>query len=771
MQTAAARVLAVLLPVLVAAAWLGALARPEVRTHGAATAPDPAAQAALGEDPRVVLVGNSLAFRGVDHALVAAELGLPPERVVRLYWRGTLAPTWYAGLARDVFGAGHRPELVVIVGTLLQALAVEEAERSLPALLARTGPDLPALDHKVLGAARGPWGRVVARRGGIRDAIVGAASERAVQLLGGADQVDAHQALTAVFETEGATDDSLLGRVIPVVEEISAERPSAVVAYDASLLPDFAELARAHGAQLAVARIPVSERGRQAWPLPSPEVERQTVAELAADGVGYLPLHDFKLPKEAYFDQQHMTESGRRAYSAALGRALHEQGALSPEGMRPARLAWSTPTVRREGRPPDLGATPGPCDRLFDRPELRPLSDAALAELGVGAVSPVRAHRKRQGPRRRASKAACGHVELATELPLSSADGTEAWWVYPGTELVVAVAPSEEERTVDARASLIALPIGPGAGTPELQVAGTAVALQPHGLRLEASSPAHRPAGPWEVRLRVPEDGPYVLVRALAIERDGQSTWVVRTSDAELGWFSIVGPQVKPPPLSGAEPAPVRLGAASTLGPRLAAIELHGLDAITPAELHRLRPVFDPHPWRDRTPQLQRVCSPLTLWRGGRPLRQPVDDIASIETAHAWVHEAGRVVVRGSPEVEAALSPKRGCRWYRWLYPGDEIGLGPRSVASIHVPLGTLRLEAFAFGAPRDHVVRVEVASAAGTHGLHEVPLAQLVLGVDLPLEPPLPPLARDVVLHLASPDDAPFVLLLKAGVRVTPPP
>ena len=60
----------------------------------------------------------------------------------------------------------------------------------------------------------------------------------------------------------------------------------------------------------------------------TPAVDEATIALLNRLGAGYIDLHDLDLPTSSFYDDHHLNHDGAVAYTAALGAALRELGAL-----------------------------------------------------------------------------------------------------------------------------------------------------------------------------------------------------------------------------------------------------------------------------------------------------------------------------------------------------------------------------------------------------------------------------------------------------------
>lgn len=758
-RKAIATVLAALLPLAVLVPFFGPAFWPS--TPSAAPTPPSAATATrLALEPDVIVIGNSLAYRGIDEAQLEEALGLADDRLLVLHYYDTAAPTWYAVLQHHVFGPGHRPKLVVVANSLRQILSVEvpgtTARRELEGIV---GSGDPVLSDKVFGAKSSRWDRLRAERSAVRQHVLNGAMGLATlpfvtsapppptgedaPPIGtgwlGLASYEANRALDVVFQTEGATDQALQVRQsVPVV---SVEGPAAVekgpVSPDRSLVPDLVALARANGANIVFARIPASPSGRAKHPEPPQAVEWEAVRLLNELGAGWLGLGHVELGEDAYVDGEHMNVEGRRTYTAALAEGLQALDALGDGPMPPAPLPFSPPaSIARTGTPP-AACDPG-------------LTDDALSALGLGGISPC------DGP---------AHAD-AFPLKGRGEEPVTAHWVYPGTEATFAFAPPPEEVGVETAVQVLLLDLGAGTAPPVVEANGAPVALERDGWLWRGTSGAFAAPSAWGVTVRSPADGRYLLLRSVVVTRGGSDAVLAGAPSNGTVRIRLAGArgtegefEAKPPATIGSAPR--------ATGRWQWAIDLPGYDAVSTARLvaMRTRETGD----KGSAAAAMASCSPVELvQRNGRAVRGDPTARAGTPRAQGFRHGDGKLEfeARNAEGMTVRLAPNHRCKTYRWLYPDDWIVLRPLALGAVLQPLRSVDLVGQVFARTPTGTVRVEVLGPGGAvHLAADVPLADLGEGVSLPLAVEVPPRPEGVEVRLSSAKDAPFVLFTQVAL------
>lgn len=522
--------LALLGPSLTIGAFVAWITRP---AEPAPTALVTAMNADLAEaPPDFVSVGPSVAGRDIDFNLLGRRLGL--KRGAALAMDGSGPAHWYAMLKYRLFDAGYRPTLVLIVAPLKTTLRAGLLNTKEVASLGQhfEAPDA-VLATKALGYAHSPIvERVMQRRAGlsrsvldpVRGAIVGLlfASDRSPT--GGlAAQTDA---ATSVFRAGAGQLGA--ARVLPGVEEEQTEGATDAAGV-AGILPDLLDLIRATGARAVVVRVPLSEHVRSYDQLTAAE-ERAAIQTINAHGAGYLDLRHTSTSSADFGDSFHLNRAGRGRFTAALGEELERIGALGASPIVAAPLPWVA-TLSREGTPPPLpsveledgchGRVPWPQPAfatltmlgLLDPPPLvlteagSPLSRGRAADAGCTGSWTPRGHALTFSAFKQAS-------EVQPGLTLAPPDDPEeGWWIAPGTALQATFSAAWEGGAFLATAEGVAVGTG---RPPSLSVNGApAVVLAGEPGALRAQLTTAPPPGEWALRVQVPADGAWFVLRSL----------------------------------------------------------------------------------------------------------------------------------------------------------------------------------------------------------------------------------------------------------------
>jgi hypothetical protein len=283
--------------------------------------------------PDLVLVGNSEVYFSVDPELLGQELGV---EVVMLSATNTAMPYWYAVVKNRVFGRGHRPQAVLVMGDLPRLLQSRAAVMDSTELLEQLEDDEPVIGQKVFGNDDGSVAvaRWRAQRAKKRDGFVEPFKDSVVGLLWGTGSVSerltqgkeiADEAGAKVFDPAKAIDLDLRKRVIPVAESGGGEEVE--LESDASLVPDLIELTAEGSSQLILVRAPLRSDNPAANV--APQVEAQFESLLDAPHVHLIENSGAELKDEHFIDIWHLKAEQQRAHTLALAKRLRELGIFS----------------------------------------------------------------------------------------------------------------------------------------------------------------------------------------------------------------------------------------------------------------------------------------------------------------------------------------------------------------------------------------------------------------------------------------------------------
>ncbi len=571
----------------------------------------------------IVLLGNSKVSTDLDLDQLRAALGpdAPPIAPANVY--GTSAPVWYAVLKNRVYSNGHRPRLLVIFAPLETALTTDlPAEPARAVLAAQLGEDEPVVTRKVFG--------------GVFDAEV---RERL------------RRVLLPVCHPDRAAREEAPPPPAATNAELAPER---------SFLADILALAREHGTPTLFVRTPFAPSRAVQDDLPPAQVEA-AVALIASHGAGWVDLSD-GAPEAAFGDGVHMNAAGRRAMTARLAAALRPVIAGGPLPVQD--VAAPARRVTREGTPPaDLPLTvtgAEGCARVATHPLLATLGAEALVARGYGAVSPF-VPKQGRAALRAGESSGCGGTYAARgdtlaidgyaghgdtfslvpspDLPVRGPLGEEAWWVHPGTSLVVEVPPL----AAGAKVEVVTTAFGEGGPTTTTTTT--------------RETPIPIPA---------PADGPWILVehvRAAGVDVLGGPLHL----DLLAGEVTYAAPPSPLPAMPAGRPTP---------DGTLLRVEL-------PAGLPSDEAVFEAA-GRGR-------CAPVEVLRDGAP----ADALDAVPTRRGLVLTTRDCAAVDPAGLSWRLDPARGCRASddaRWLYPGDVATFA----ATVRAPLaraGRLRLD------------------------------------------------------------------------------
>ncbi len=451
-------------------------------------------------DPRVVVLGNSLANTDLSAAILEAAFDLSTGDVLKLSLPNSIGAHWAAILENRVIDAGFTPDLALIVSDWPSLLSVHPiSEASYLALVQQLDDDDPGFDA-LLGRRWGVLDRIREDRGHLRERIVGAVRRRAVKgITGQTKGVD--DALARVFAPD-AIDPRLLGSTLPVIDPslesaIPVFDPVTIPHPSASFVPRLAELSQEADIALVVVRPPMSPR------LPSgigdvvePTTEASLHGLLRRRGAWDIDLRGLPVVEGDFVNLDHMNVEGADRFTRVVADLVRRVGAWDDDTVV---VDWLEPGRLVEGRyrprpvsahyasaPPPLRDAERELDDggvgwgWFELPAWRFLSDVATRQVTPWAsrCSPIRVledgqplprHHETCPAAMRFGRGRTCHdadgIRFTTpdrsdprrngrtyQLGLDPARGCErAQWLYPGDELTLRSRSSKRATRLELR--------------------------------------------------------------------------------------------------------------------------------------------------------------------------------------------------------------------------------------------------------------------------------------------------------------------------------
>ncbi|MFM2162868.1 MAG: hypothetical protein RLZZ383_2380 [Pseudomonadota bacterium] len=806
-------VLSVVMPLLVFAGAWWALQRPAEATGPAASFEQDLAK----YEPDVIVFGSSLANRGVNLPILARSLGLPENKVYLMQMPHSSIAHWYAMLKNRVYGAGHRPKLVLVVDALASMIhhdLLTELDANVDRLVGQMSPDEPVLAAKVFHVEDAASYRKMfldQRAGELREQVVhgwrdlwlaratrrGTDEEIEALVARVNDEVFANDRMD--YERHGSNDAASLlsaSAVPTTASDFELQRDA--------LLPDMADLAKAHGTNLVYVRIPLPPSNPTLDEVPS-EIEAEATRWIEDLGGIYLDMRSLDLDDSYFEDMRHLSARGAELFTSALGRVLVALHALDPgAGGRSVRALETPDAVVEEGALPTL-PDPARALRSGDGCTLRwpaggwaGLDTKHLEAWGALAL-PLRVEVQGQALAYGPGAGCAGRVwvsegQLWVALPQPGATPSFSWaphvsdaadpeghgarWLAPGTKVRLKFSAAWTLPEAAFKVFARGYKVGDGRGDPVVSVGASTFTLTDRQGRLGGGARLAAPTEPdWELQIEVPADGAWVYLHHLAIGAAPSTAFVHGRAETLHGSsFRVVGGRVEDtgqratyaaaPPVVPLEPK-LRRG-----GFKAGAFELP-----TIAHLADSAARDDDHPNK---------CSPVYVTENGAPLMGAHSPCADVVTLGE-----GRTCFAGDMLVFAAsdgtdpltngrtyglvLSPRRVCDVYAqknaaflrdswWLYPGDvaTFTVAREHLAAFRDGVNSVEVEVMSHVASLDVPLQVEVV-ADGVTVLQQTWQPEGVLKrrrVTWALDRALAPTVREVVLRFTNPSAKAFPLL-----------
>jgi hypothetical protein len=322
----------------------GRIFNADVVKGGAVAAMD---RALAARTPDVIVLGPSYANTNTLPDLLAQRLGLRPADIALLSVPNSVGAHWYAMLRYRVFGAGHRPRLIVVVSGLQSALLntpLTEASFVNLQVHLPPGPPDPEIALRVQQTTALWWARLREQRYGLRDRIFEWLRDVPTRWVfssprrpGPIRPDEIRVALEAVFAEE-RVDASLHGAAGPLVAIDRDERaydPSVLPAPDESFLGVTTRLAADHGARVLWVRPPMSPDIAAALDDEVlPGVQERVVQLVDEAGGLYVDMRSLPMSAAHFRNVDHMNREGSRRFTEALASTILDLDALGDGATR-----------------------------------------------------------------------------------------------------------------------------------------------------------------------------------------------------------------------------------------------------------------------------------------------------------------------------------------------------------------------------------------------------------------------------------------------------
>lgn len=759
-------------------------------------------------EPEVIVLGSSLANRGVDVGLLAKSLEIPENKVLVMQMPHASASHWYALLKNRVFANGHRPKLVLVVDAMTSMLNHDllQMPSNVDRLVGQLTADEPVIAKKIFRMEDPEEFRtyfIRQHKGELRGKIIGEWRDLVLgALFGGKGKGDLQKLIERVNEevfsneqmdyelhAKDADDNPLTATVVPNTEtgDYDLERDA--------LLPEMQALCDEFGANLFYVRIPLPPSNAEMDYVPE-DVEARAVVWMEELGSGWLDMRALDLDDSYFEDMRHLSRQGSQLFSGALARVLAALRAMEAGAGSRVIKGLESPEAKAAGAAPPVPVVGGAgCRREAPAGAWAALSADVLERLGDG-VSPlvVREGGVKLGGRAPGDGCVGGAwieggklivspkdpgatVEVGFEAePVS--DGDAVRWIPPGTSVSYTFADPwglpENAFRIYARGFAVG-----GADVPiSVSLGGESFNLRNQSGRVTGEGKLPIPTEPgWTLTVTVPEGGPFLMLHHLAIGVPPSTAYVLGKAESLHGMsVRVVGGRVEDTQheaVFDAEPPPlpfvlrVRRGSKTTgvfMVEKLSGLaDSETIDAVRPNK-----------------------CTPLRVLEDGEPLPLPHSPCHEVRAKGegrtcfagdvlAFTSTDGSDPLTNGKAYTLALTPRRLCDVYGqknsaflrdswWLYPGDGAtwNIPPEETAAFRDGANVLEVEVIPHLAPTEAPLTVQLL-ADGVVKLERT-LAPVELGkryrATWELDEPLPPRAGHVSVRIVNPSAKSFALV-----------
>ncbi|MCB9684416.1 MAG: hypothetical protein H6738_05585 [Alphaproteobacteria bacterium] len=316
------RVIAVAVPVAVSTALVVAMVQPIPRCQQRCELTEQLDGALRAHDPRLVVVGNSMARRNVDVELLAEGLGQDPDRSALLTLPGSSPGAWYALLRYRVFERGYRPRKIVLLGaSRLLWITRPVVGADVSAVVRIAGTEDPVV-RRVSGMD--DTGRILLYRANLhrrmwRASVVDGLAQgaRTLQAMVG---VPVDEQMEDVFGAGGGPQGGGLRNLFGGAVRDGEVGVAADVA--STFLPEILALCRQYHAELVVVRMPPRDASKVEFLESRPEALRDVASWLGAEGVPFYPMDGLEIPADEWDDAWHLAPAGAVRFTDALVAAM-----------------------------------------------------------------------------------------------------------------------------------------------------------------------------------------------------------------------------------------------------------------------------------------------------------------------------------------------------------------------------------------------------------------------------------------------------------------
>ena len=279
--------------------------------------------------PDVILVGSSLVNRAIDNKLFAKELGIPEQKVQKLWSGMATMPAVNLMIENRVLHQNLQPKVIAILCPP-KWLAHSEVLQDAHFAMHQTRPLNPTI-AEVLGLEQTgdfrPWKQ---RKSNFQDGYKEWNQELFGELMLGDGQTDIDNKLESLFAFENQRQNVKGSQLIQHnTRETQAEQDENSTAndFDLRLLTSIAAQLQERNIQLVVVALPVSKVVKHAYILSDEEMV-QVIDTLQQYDASFVDVYDWQA-KNVFGDNKHMNARGRKLFTPILAAEWNDMGILT----------------------------------------------------------------------------------------------------------------------------------------------------------------------------------------------------------------------------------------------------------------------------------------------------------------------------------------------------------------------------------------------------------------------------------------------------------